>query len=823
MHPFQNNITLCFLAIWIVISIASCTTEPEIPIYTLISSSEPIEAGSVLKSAEQREEGQNILIRAIPNKHWTFVSWAGDHNGTTKEINVLMDSDKNVTAIFEKREYALNIDIEGKGSVTEEIMSAKSADYQHGSVIKLKAEPDFGWEFIEWSGDVTGQDETLEVTIDGETNITAVFDLINFDLTVDVQGEGQVKQEVLAQKTTSYPFTSQVRLTAEPSAGWEFVNWTGDLESNNPVIDVDIDRDKKILATFKRIDYRVRVTIQGEGNVQQEIIQSKVIDSEYPFESVIQLIATPATNWLFSNWAQDASGIENMIVVNINSAKNITAKFVAIPTITTNSISQISQTGATSGGKISNGSGVLIVNKGICWSTNPETDPDINPNIECVQLGSGSTDFSAQMKDLKPSTTYYVRAVLEYSHHSTVTRVLGQERQFTTGNPVELPTLSTNSASSITSVSAVSGGNVTNNGGASVTSRGICWSTSQNPDSQNGTCLLSGSGNGSFSITMGNLTPSTSYYVRAYATNSAGTNFGNQITFGTSENASIAIVQTGSASSITTSSAVVSGNVTSNGGASVTDRGVCVSTSQNPTTSNTCYSGGAGNGSYNSTISSLASSTLYYARAYAINSAGTAYGSQINFTTETATTTPPPSSPPPSSNQIQIAILFLSSDFKFTTPVDILLNNVRYSYHGRNINDSIWNVFVTINGNTMPARGHVITLNENLVSVNFDLNQIKFDGYARGGFGNFNYKILKRHADTNLYSLNNNSGSINYWAGVTDETGTLQVYGDPNHPSPTFPYYEFGVTNADIGSSVSVANWNSTGKFVIVVGEVGNQ
>lgn len=817
MHNL-NKFSGFVIALWIGISIASCSTEPETSIYTLLSSSEPAEAGSVIQSAQQREEGQNILIRAIPNRHWTFVNWDGDHNGTTNEIDVLMDSDKKVTAIFEKREYPLIIKIEGEGSVTEELLSEKSTDYQHGSAIRLKAEAEFGWEFVEWTGDVTGEQEIIEFTMDGETNITAVFKLINFDLTVDVQGEGTVEQEIVAQKTTSYPFTTQVRLTAKPSNGWEFINWSGDHESDNPVIDVEINRNKQILATFKRIDYRVRITIQGEGNVQQQIVQAKIIDTNYPFESNIQLTATPASNWLFSNWAGDASGIENVILVKIDNAKDITAKFVAIPTITTNAISQISQTGAISGGQITNNSSVSIVNKGICWSTNPDSNPDTNPGIDCEQLGAGSSNFTAQMKNLKPSTTYYVRAVMEYSHHSTITRVLGQERQFTTGEPVELPTLTTNAASSITSVSAASGGNITNNGGAVVTSRGICWSTSQNPDSQNGTCSESGSGNGSYSITMGNLTPSTTYYVRAFATNSAGTKFGNQISLVTLQQASIPVVQTGSASSITTSSAVVSGDVTSNGGATVTDRGVCVSTSQSPTTSNTCFSGGSGNGTYNSTISSLSSSTLYYARAYAINSVGTAYGSQISFTTETATTTPPPTS-----NQIQIAILFLSADFKFTTPVDILLNGVRYSYHGKNINDPMWDVFVTVGGNTVPARGHLLTLNEDLVSVNFDLNQVKFDGFARGGFGNFNYKILKRHADTNLNRLNNDSGSINYWAGVTDETGTLQVFGDPNHPSPTFPYYEFGVTNADVGSSVSVANWNSTGKFVIVIGEVGNQ
>ncbi len=798
----QNKLSLFFAILWVGVFIASCATEPETPVYTLTSSVEPEEAGTVLKSAQQREEGQTILIRAIPNKHWTFLSWEGDHNGTTNEIDVLMDGNKNIKAIFEKRDYPLTIDIEGQGSITEELISEKSTDYRHGSTIRLVAEPEFGWEFEEWRGDASGQDATIDITLDGETNITAVFKLRSFDLTVETQGEGEVTQELVAQKTSSYPFSSQVRLTAVPSTGWEFVNWSGDHEGTNPVINVDINRDKQILATFKRIDYKVKVTIQGEGNVQQEIVQSKVIESEYPFETTVQLAATPASNWLWSNWDGDASGIENVIIINIDKAKDIIAKFVAIPSISTNSISQISQTGASSGGQISNGSGVEIVNKGLCWSTNPDVNPDTNPDgIHCEELESGSSNFTVQMTNLQPTTTYYVRAVLEYSHHSTVTRVLGQERQFTTRDPIQLPTVTTNPVSAVKPFSAVSGGKVTSDGGATVTSRGICWSTSQNPNSQNGACADSGSGIGSFSITMGSLSPTTTYYVRAYATNSEGTNYGNEVNVTTEVQASIPSVQTGSVSSITTSSAVISGNVTSDGGATVTDRGICVSTSQNPTTSNSCYGGGSGIGTYSSTISSLSSSTTYYARAYAINSIGTAYGAQTSFTTET-----PTSSPPPPSSGVQVALVFL--------------DGVQFD--------------VTINGVLVPAsRGFdytfgsagvkVITTDGNLNSMALNPDQIKVSGLNNEGFGFFSYKVVNKNSDTNLYSINGiDNGNPEFWGqpassnplGIIVNRSGDTVYGTSYPDGLFYLGWRFDPVNHPNNRNFE-AQWSNTGKATI--------
>ncbi len=102
---------------------------------------------------------------------------------------------------------------------------------------------------------------------------------------------------------------------------------------------------------------------------------------------------------------------------------------------------------------------------------------------------------------------------------------------------------------------------------------------------------------------------------------------------GTSTTLSAPGLSTTSVSSITTTGATTGGNISSDGGASVTARGVCYSTSANPTTSDNTTSDGSGTGSFSSTLSNLTSGTTYYVRAYATNSVGTSYGSQVNFTT----------------------------------------------------------------------------------------------------------------------------------------------------------------------------------------------
>jgi uncharacterized protein (TIGR02145 family) len=236
---------------------------------------------------------------------------------------------------------------------------------------------------------------------------------------------------------------------------------------------------------------------------------------------------------------------------------------------------------------------------------------------------------SAYAYNLYYSNAYVQRGYSPISYYYSI-RCLNDNGTVTT-----LPTVTTTPCNNITATSVVSGGNITSSGNASVTSRGVCWSTSPNP-TVSGSHISNGSGTGSFTSNITGLTPNTIYYVRAYATNSAGTAYGEQRTFTT---LSTPMVTTNVVSNIAVSSANCGGNVTSSGGSNVTARGVCWSTSQNPTVSGSHTTDGSGTGSFTSSITGLSANTTYYVRAYATNSAGTAYGEQRNFTTLLTTPT----------------------------------------------------------------------------------------------------------------------------------------------------------------------------------------
>ncbi|MBI4947467.1 MAG: T9SS type A sorting domain-containing protein [Bacteroidetes bacterium] len=200
-----------------------------------------------------------------------------------------------------------------------------------------------------------------------------------------------------------------------------------------------------------------------------------------------------------------------------------------------------------------------------------------------------------------------------------------------------IPTVTTTTATSITATTAASGGNVTVDGGATVTARGVCWGTSANPVAT-GSHTTDGSGTGTFTSSITGLTASTLYHYRAYATNSAGTAYGSDLTFTTSASASLPTLTTTSASSVTNTTAVSGGNISSQGSSAVTARGVCWATTSGPTISGSHTTDGSGTGTFTSNITGLTLGTLYYVRAYATNTSGTAYGNEITFTTTGGTT-----------------------------------------------------------------------------------------------------------------------------------------------------------------------------------------
>ncbi len=199
---------------------------------------------------------------------------------------------------------------------------------------------------------------------------------------------------------------------------------------------------------------------------------------------------------------------------------------------------------------------------------------------------------------------------------------------------VSTPVIQTLTVTSITPISAVSGGNITEEGDSPVTSRGVVWSTTFNPTLEDNVGYTQdGDGTGSFTSQLTGLSPQTLYYVRAYAVNEAGTGYGNSVSFQTEDG--LPVLSTIEVTVYSSTLAVSGGNITDDSGFAVTSRGIVWGTASEPTlgSNDGLTTDGSGIGEFTSTMANLNPQTNYYVRAYASNSNGTKYGNEVLFTT----------------------------------------------------------------------------------------------------------------------------------------------------------------------------------------------
>lgn len=267
--------------------------------------------------------------------------------------------------------------------------------------------------------------------------------------------------------------------------------------------------------------------------------------------------------------------------------------------------------------------GAGFTEEGVVYNTSsaPTTS---NSKIVFSGPTTGAT-YTVKIGGLAYATVYYARA---YAISPTGT-LYGEEVTFTT-LPV-VPTLTTAAFTAITGNAAAGGGNVTVAGGAAVTARGIAYGTAHNPVIS-GTKTSDGTGTGAFTSALTSLKGNTTYYVRAYATNAAGTGYGPEVNFTTLVD--MPVVTTTAVTAVTKTSAVSGGAVTYDGGGTITARGLAWGMSANPTIAGTVILDPAtGTGTFVSNLTALTKYTGYHVRAYATNSAGTAYGADVTFTT----------------------------------------------------------------------------------------------------------------------------------------------------------------------------------------------
>jgi hypothetical protein len=221
------------------------------------------EGGTVSTTGGEYEVGQIVSVTATPQGEYLFKDWSDGNTNATRTITV--SSNNTFTANFEKRKYALTLNFEGEGEVIEEIVNAgRSTDYDSGTTVKLTAQAAAEWAFVGWTGDIESTEESVQILIGEPKEVTATFEKKKYPLTVNIEGEGEVLEEIVnAGRTTDYNSGTTVKLTAQATDGWKFLEWRGDIESTDNPIQILISESKTVTATFEKETYQAVLSFDG--------------------------------------------------------------------------------------------------------------------------------------------------------------------------------------------------------------------------------------------------------------------------------------------------------------------------------------------------------------------------------------------------------------------------------------------------------------------------------------------------------------------------------------------------------------------------------
>ena len=319
------------------------------------------------------------------------------------------------------------------------------------------------------------------------------------------------------------------------------------------------------------------------------------------------------------------------------------------PTVQTDGVSAITEYTASVAGTVASDGGEALIARGVCYNVRPQ------PTIEQTKIeekeGIGTGSFSANLTGLTHNTIYYVRAYARNAMGTTY----GDEIEFTTLRIFAAPEVTTAAATNVELTTATIGGNVTDDGGKTLSAVGVVYSKAENPTLETGSKAFAAQPYqmGAFTCNLTDLEEATTYYYKAFATNDQGTTYGEQRSFTCkATQASPPTVLTLEVTTKAIVAATLSGQIQSTGGAEIIRRGVCWTDSPtelpdaNLDTKMEDEENVSGvfsfavaptytaNGTTMVPSYTLQANTTYRFRAYAENSAGISYGDAVEFTTE---------------------------------------------------------------------------------------------------------------------------------------------------------------------------------------------
>jgi uncharacterized repeat protein (TIGR01451 family) len=275
-----------------------------------------------------------------------FSGWTGNCSADGLTCRTTITGTRDVTATFTLITYTLSVSSTDNGSVTSipgniDCGITCSATFDYNTVVTLTASPDTGYSLSGWEGDCTGDSLTCITTITGTRSVSATFDILTYTLSLVKDGNGADYGTVTSDPSgidcgatcaESYDYNTPVTLTAEVITGAVFSGWTGDCDADGLTCTTTVTGTRDVTATFTLITYTVAVskTGSGSGNITSDpsgIDCGATCSSDFDYNTVVTLTASPDTGYYLSGWEGDCSADDLTCTTTVTGARNVTATF----------------------------------------------------------------------------------------------------------------------------------------------------------------------------------------------------------------------------------------------------------------------------------------------------------------------------------------------------------------------------------------------------------------------------------------------------------------------------------------------------------------
>lgn len=226
-----------------------------------------------------------------------------------------------LTGCYYKWFYSLNLSVSGEGTVNVQGEKNSEKDkYEKYTDLLLTAEASPGWKFVDWTGDISSDDNPLNFKIQDDIDLTANFERDSFSIVTTIIGNGEIE---ISPEKDEYEYGEEITLNAIPDENWEFHGWSGDIISSEKNVTFNIDKNMNITATFEEKQFGVSVEIEGEGDV--EITPDKEL---YDYGDLVSFAASPEDGWTFEGWSGYIESGDNPLLVQIEEDIALNALFI---------------------------------------------------------------------------------------------------------------------------------------------------------------------------------------------------------------------------------------------------------------------------------------------------------------------------------------------------------------------------------------------------------------------------------------------------------------------------------------------------------------